>query len=113
MESCRIHSTGTPSMTLKSYVGSELNLIVHLTTSGHIVDVVQKGAPVALLLGTGLHHALGFSLIYQDDTGTASDLTRKGLRRSELITENTPVSQTILIPDPFARRNTQLTIKLV
>ena len=78
-------------MTLKSYTGSELNLIgqlqVQLTTISHVVDTVaqvQKDAPVDLLLGTDVQPVLGFSLIQCDGSGTASDLTNEGLKWSKL-----------------------------
>ena len=78
----------SPTVTLKSYTGGELNLIgqlqVQLTTNtiSHVVDTVvqvQKDAPVDLLLGTDVHPALGFLLIQYDGNGTANDLTKEGL----------------------------------
>ena len=49
---------------------------------------VQKDAPVDLLLGTDVHPALGFSLIQCDGNGTASDLTKEGLKWSKLASKN-------------------------
>ena len=75
----------------KSYTGGELNLIgqpqIQLTTISHAVDMVvqvQKDAPADLLLGTDVQPALGFSLIQCDSSGTASDLTKEGLKWNKL-----------------------------
>ena len=113
-----------PTMTLKSYTGGELNLIgqlqVQLTTISHVVDTVvqvQKDAPVDLLLGTDVQPALGFSLIQCDGSGTASDLTKEGLKWSRLASR----TDTLLDPkldqgsktNKEAKTKTSVTVKLL
>ena len=114
-------------MTLKSYTEGELNLIgqlqVQLTTISHVIDTavqVQKDAPVDLLLGTDVQPALGFSLIQCDGSGTASDLTKEGLKWSKLASStDTLLSRVDPKPDPGSEMNkeaktkTSVTVKLL
>ena len=81
---------------------------------------VQKDAPVDLLLGTDVQPALGFSLIQCDGSGTASDLTKEGLKWSKLASRaDTLLSKVDPKPDPGsvinkeAQTKTGVTVKLL
>ena len=90
-----------PSLTLHNYGGDELKVVRQLTTTisreGHTCTatvLVQKDAPLDLLLGTDLQTQLGF-LFLQKTNGTAVDLLQKrkwALTQADHEPEEEPVS---------------------
>ena len=88
-----------PTMVLKSYCASKLNLVAQVklqiaTVSGHKVEAmvqVQEDAPVDLLLGTDLQPLLGFSLTVNVPGDNSRDLLRDS-EREETRTDTVPNS---------------------
>ena len=86
-----------PTMQLKSYCGSKLNLVAQVklqiaTVSGCKVEAmvqVQKDVPVDLLLGTDLQSLLGFSLTVSVPGDNSPDLLRDSEHEE---TESDPAS---------------------
>ena len=70
-----------PAITLRNYGGGELNIVRQMTVviergdhKCQAVVLIQKGAPLDLLLGTDLHSNLGFLLLKTGSSGMAVDL---------------------------------------
>ena len=91
-----------PSLTLHNYGGDELKVVRQLTATisseGHICTatvLMQKGAPLDLLLGTDLQTQLGFLFLQKKTNGIAVDLLQKrkwALTQADHDPEEEPVS---------------------